>query len=273
MLLHPIFRLSPSSRRQRFTALLASVAVHALALVFLLMGLPKPPDLSPRKETEVEVVFERPKPEEKPEPAKVEEKPRVEAPPDPAGLPPPPPPQLTEAPIAEKSSPPPGPPKPRPGDAAPSHTVGPGAHTPPAPRAEHGELAQGGGARAGARAPGGYTGPPTQDEKDFILSQILPFWLIDYRNPRFARIIFGGRFTLGSDGMLLPPFGKNDPWDPKKMVKEYEYLTNREHEAERVAIESFLNAVRSAQPFRLPPGVDPRAYPREIPVYFRLGDL
>ena len=58
--------------------------------------------------------------------------------------------------------------------------------------------------------------------------------------------------TLGSDGMLLPPFGKNDPWDPKKMVKEYEYLTNREHEAERVAIESFLNAVRSAQPFRLP---------------------
>jgi hypothetical protein len=29
--------------------------------------------------------------------------------------------------------------------------------------------------------------------------------------------------------------------------------------------------VRAAQPFRLQPGVD--SYPRQVPVFFRLGDL
>ena len=41
----------------------------------------------------------------------------------------------------------------------------------------------------------------------------------------------------------------------------------------RLAIESFLRAVRAAQPFRLNPGVDSKAYPRPVAVFFRLGDL
>jgi hypothetical protein len=272
MLHHPIFRLSRYSPRQRVTAALVSMVLHAAALVWLMLGPLHETTRRPLPETTIEVVFVPPEPA-KPAPPKVEEKAQDEAPPDPRGLPPPPPPQLTEAPIAEVSRPPPGPPKARPGEAPPSPQVGAGAQALVAPPAERGELSRGGGARPGARPPSGYSGPPTQDEKDFILSQILPFWLIDYRNPRFARIVFGGRFTLGADGMLLPPFGKNDPWEPTQMVKGYDQLLAREREAERTAIESFLNAVRAAQPFRLPPGVDPRAFPREIPVYFRLGDL
>jgi hypothetical protein len=251
--------------------LAASLLLHALAIMLLLLG-PRWETLRPQppREAPIEVVL-LPAPEPKPAP------PRPAPPPPevPARiLPPPPPPQLTEAPIAETSTPPPGPERPATGAPTPGPVARP-APPVPAPPAAKGDVTLGGAARPGAaqsrRARGDK--PATQAEKDFILAQILPFWLIDYRNPRFGRIVFGGTFVLQADGMLGPPYGKNDPWQPEVMVSGYSALLSPEREPERVAIESFLNAVRAAQPFRLPPTLDKADYPRPIPVHFRLGDL
>jgi hypothetical protein len=120
--------------------------------------------------------------------------------------------------------------------------------------------------------PGGE-GPAKQDEKDFLLAQVMPFWLLNYRDPRYQHVVFRGTFVLRSDGMLEPPYGKNDPWDPTTMIGDYDRLLARGQDSYRLAVESFLKAVRAAQPFRLQPGVDPKSYPRPVAVFFRLGDL
>jgi hypothetical protein len=109
-----------------------------------------------------------------------------------------------------------------------------------------------------------------QSEGDFVLAQIMPFWLIDMRSPRFRDVVMGGVFALQEDGMLAPPFGKHDPWRPEVMIENYRELLKPQAEPVRVALESFLRAARDAQPFQLPPGV--RGYPRPIRITLKMGD-
>ena len=110
-----------------------------------------------------------------------------------------------------------------------------------------------------------------QSEGDFVLAQIMPFWLIDMRSPRFRDVVMGGVFALQEDGMLAPPFGKHDPWRPEVMIENYRELLKPQAEPVRVALESFLRAARDAQPFALPPGA--RGYPRAIRITLKMGDL
>lgn len=111
-----------------------------------------------------------------------------------------------------------------------------------------------------------------QSEGDFVLAQIMPFWLIDKRSPRFRDVVMGGVFALQADGTLASPFGKNDPWRPEIMIENYRDLLKPQAEPVRVALESFLRAARDAQPFELPPGAR-GGYPRAIRITFKMGDL
>ena len=61
----------------------------------------------------------------------------------------------------------------------------------------------------------------TQSESDFFLSQIVQAWVIDFDAPQFARIRIDGPYLVLPDGMLAPPFGKNDPWDMYAMVRNW----------------------------------------------------
>lgn len=110
-----------------------------------------------------------------------------------------------------------------------------------------------------------------QSEGDFVLAQIMPFWLIDVRSPRFRDVVMGGVFELRADGTLSSPFGKHDPWRPDVMIENYRDLLKPQAEPVRVALESFLRAARDAQPFQLPPGVS--GYPRPIRITLKMGDL
>ena len=210
----------------------------------------------------------------------------------------PPPPVLEEAPIAETSrpTPAPGPESIRPGPA--ERPQGP-AREPPAPRAPPPPppvVIRGGGVaeppavrritppslvdnapfqigRADrAAGVGGATEARQRTEGDFILAQVIPFWLIDRRNRNFRGVELWGPFMLQADGMLSYPYGKNDPWQPEAMIGNWLELQQPGKENTRVALESFLRAVRSAQPFKLPPGVT-GGYPRRIMIHFSLGDL
>ena len=76
------------------------------------------------------------------------------------------------------------------------------------------------------------------------------------------------------DGMLAPPFGKNDPWDMKLMVENWDRIANDprpEAQAFRTAVETFLRAMRLAQPLRMPPNA--QGYPKVMELNFRIGDL
>ncbi|HEX2115778.1 MAG TPA: hypothetical protein VHM01_15345 [Alphaproteobacteria bacterium] len=269
---------SPQTRRELATGGVVSLLLHVVAVALLFLNLRL--DMTPAapKETAVEVVIVEAKPDAPPQPSPEPTKQAETAIPDLPVTERPPPPQLETAPLAERSSPPPGPARAgvrlRDGfdSAGPAPTPGPAA--PPAPPAARAELSTGGGANVIASLPKpGSEGPAKQDEKDFLLAQILPFWLLNYRDPRYQHVVFRGYFTLRADGMLEPPFGKNDPWDPATMIGGYDALLARQQDSYRLAIESFLRAVRAAQPFRLNPSIDRNAYPRQVAVFFRLGDL
>jgi hypothetical protein len=268
---------SPQPRRTLATGTVASLLLHAaaVALLFLNLRFEVPPE-APR-ETTVEMLFVPEKQADTPPQPSTEETKQAEtAIPDLPITERPPPPQLKEAPLAERSAPPPGPARERSqtqaglGSKGPAPVPAPAA--PPAPRAPKAELSTGGGASVTVSLPRtGGEQKAAQDEKDHLLSQVIPFWLLNYRDPRYQHVVFRGHFVLRSDGMLDPPFGKNDPWQPDVMIAGYDRLVGRQHEPQRLAIESFLRAVRAAQPFRLQPGVE--NYPRQVPVFFRLGDL
>ena len=87
-----------------------------------------------------------------------------------------------------------------------------------------------------------------------------------------------GKFGLnvGTERKLLhfflmnppPPFGKNDPWNLEVMFPQRDQLPDQ---LRNVGI-TFLQAMRQAQPFRLPP--DEESYKsRVLPLSFRLDEL
>jgi hypothetical protein len=269
---------SLETRRELASGGIVSLLLHVIAIALLFVHLRL--DVTPEapKETTVEVLIVDPKPDTPPKASQEETKQAETAKPE---LPPierPPPPQFEAAPRAEHSSPPPGPSRARVQLRSAHDSTGPspvpGPTAPPAPAAPKAQLSTGGGAGmiASLGRPGGE-GPARQDEKDFLLAQVMPFWLLNYRDPRFQHVVFRGTFVLRSDGMLDPPYGKNDPWDPTVMIGDYDRLLARGQDSYRQAVESFLKAVRAAQPFKLQPGVDPKSYPRPVAVFFRLGDL
>lgn len=114
----------------------------------------------------------------------------------------------------------------------------------------------------------------TQSESDFFLSQIVAAWPIDFDAPQFRGIHIFGHYRVLADGMLAPPFGRNDPWDMDAMVDNWDeiaYAPGPVAAAYRTAIQTFLRAMRLAQPFAMPP--DAQGYPKILSLNFRVGDL
>ena len=269
---------SLETRRELATGGAVSLVLHliAVALLFVHLRLDVTPEAP--KEMAIEMVILDKKPDAPPTPSQEQTKQAEAAIPDLPLVERPPPPQFEAAPPAAKSAPPPGPARARVRLHSALDSAGPrpepGPRAPPAPTAPKAELSTGGGAGiVSSLGRAGGEGPAAQDEKDFLLAQVMPFWLLNYRDPRFHDVVFRGYFTLRADGMLEAPYGKNDPWDPAVLIDGYDRLLARQLEPQRRAIESFLRAVRAAQPFKLQPGIDPKSYPRQVAVFFRLADL
>lgn len=212
--------------------------------------------------------------------------PVVQAPPTPvAGLPPPPPPQLTEAPIEDKSAPPPhkslskATPRARQEPLhAPHRAVASAAPALPVTSTKPQSMPVTigpHGAQEDSLPSGKSDDEPAQTVPDFILMQIAQHWLIDYRNPRYSNLVLRGtKIVLLPNGMLAPPFGKDDPWNLPAMIANYDELRKIPAAAPALqALETFLQAMRLAQPFRLPPDGKPNNKPRVFEIYFRLGDV
>jgi hypothetical protein len=218
--------------------------------------------------------------------------PQVQAPPPPPPPPVPevrhepvpmPPPQIVQretAPNAARSSAPRVVP-PRSG-APPAPAAPPAPHVPesrdgllpPSPPAERKSVAGVAAGRATTNEPAGPAGEKlAQSEVDFILAQVLRVWLIDYRAARFKDIVISGNFQLNPDGTLGAPFGVNDPWSLERMISNYADLLRPDARDQRAALESFLAAMRQAQPFKRQADAPAMNGPKILSFSFRLGDL
>lgn len=196
-------------------------------------------------------------------------------PPPPPPAAPPEPPQLRPAPIAPESTAPPArseaPPEPRQQPRRPA----------PPPRAEPLPVPQRPVPRPAPAPPQAvqapaYPGAPgpemAQSEQDFFLLQIADHWIIDRQAPRFRSITITGRYTVLANGYVEAPFGKNDPWDMRAMIKNWDEIAAAPGAANfRTAAETFLRAMRLAQPLQLPPGA--AGYPKVMTLNIRVGDI
>ncbi len=284
------YRAQDWENRRLWVAVGLSLLLHALVAILLLIEpwtwriQPEPPPVLAEF-----VMPEAPKPAPPP--------PQAAPPPAPAppqamqsieplkDVPPPSVPQLQEAPVTqEPSRAPPSAgqrarpqasdrPQPAPllGQSGPTTTPAPpqqARRTPPS------QQATGSRQRGAPGTAAGEAGEMTQSESDFFLSQIVRAWVIDFDAPQFSTMVISGAFKVLPNGMLAPPYGKNDPWDMDVMVNGWPRLkTMRGPEADalRTGMETLMRAMRLAQPFKMPPNAE--GYPKVLELNFRVGDL
>jgi hypothetical protein len=291
------FRISSDALSVRWpvvAGLIASLLLHVL-IGLVWMGF-EPRDLSDDTQyVAIEMVQEAPPP-----PAPVPEPPKPPPPPPPPPPAPPAPPQPAPPPPApamplavqpvQRESAPYAPqstaPRPLPRPSAPAAAPPAAPSVPRNPESRDGLLAPNptperpvpkSGSSAGRVNEGEVAAKAgdklTQSEVDFLLAQVLRVWLIDYKSPRFKDIAFAITLELRPDGMLGPPFGAGDPWAPERMISNYAELQNPQARDVRTALESFLGALRQAQPFKRQPDAPPLTAPKFFTFAFSLGDL
>ena len=126
----------------------------------------------------------------------------------------------------------------------------------------------------GTRGPEGSKGPVgeelSQNEQDFVLSQILPYWKVDTHRPEGRGMVLEAIIEINPDGTLQAPLGANDPWRPDLIIGGYADLTRLGYTYRREALEGFLLALRLSQPIKVPPG---GKWPKWMKLRFAFDDL
>ncbi|HLO75613.1 MAG TPA: hypothetical protein VK196_04065 [Magnetospirillum sp.] len=241
MLAAPTIDLDVLSQRgkPRWLPLACSAVLHLLlALVWL--GFPMP-ESKPQmeKSIQVELTAEPPRPvPDKPAPSAPEQ---AKSPPArEQGMPIP---QLEEGMLAQRSSQP---------KAPPSDRI-----TPPQPKAEIAPK---------PRKPE----PVTQNERDFVLGQVLRHWAPPRELSAYDKAAVHVTVTVEADGYFAEAYDARRPWSPAAVFDGYEALPPQD--LQRRTIDAFYGAIRKAQPVRLPPELKAKA-PFRVRLDFRFRDV
>jgi hypothetical protein len=219
-----------------------------------------PPALPPKPPAKPEPEHQQKPPEPSPQPKPEPEPKPQEAKSQPAQPPPPPQtPQLIPGKIAEHSA------VPHPA----AHSGASGTTTALAMRSGPGlSLEPKEQAKAGPQAAAGPLGPElTQSETDFLLSQIMKYWHVDFHAREAQGLTLEGVFYVLADGTLASPVNKNDPWNPSAVVDNYASLDRYR----RDAVDGFILALKLSQPLQLPSTKGP--WPRKIVIRFAFDKL
>lgn len=222
-------------RKARWLPLGLSALLHLLlALVWL--GFPAAENHAPAEQAiQVEIAAPPPPPAQHAAEPQAKPKPAAEAPK--------PIPQLEEGILAQRSSTP----KLKP-DAAPVPSPQPRAEVAPKPKKPE---------------------PPTQNERDFVLSQVLRHWrppselaARDHADVRVSVIV-------DANGYFDEIYDARRPWNPAAVFDGYNDLSP--DDVRRRTVDAFYRAIRQAQPVRLPPALKAKA-PFRVPLDFRFKD-
>ena len=126
----------------------------------------------------------------------------------------------------------------------------------------------------GSKGPEGSRGPIgeelSQNEQDYVLSQILPYWKVDTKRPEGRGMVLEAIIEINSDGTLMYPLGRDDPWNPNGIIGNYAELVRLGYSYKREALEGFLLALRLSQPIKVPPG---GKWPKWMKLRFAFDDL
>lgn len=267
------------SRGGRWAAglgLVLSILLHAAIGVLFLghWGLTTRHEAPPERVMMVETVrpaprkVEPPEPEPpKPEPAKPEPRPeppqqevaREEPAPAPHPVRPPPPPQLQPGKLAEKSA--------APKRAPPSPLPPPEPH--PIGIAPPQEWAANYRSHDWVEATMDKVGRVAQSEHDYLLAQILKMWRPNpsgFPAERIREATF--RVLILPNGELGGHLNRNEPWRPQDVIGGYAKMTP---DMRRTA-DTFLMAIRLAQPLELPPH-EAGYWPRRMEFRFNVADV
>lgn len=111
--------------------------------------------------------------------------------------------------------------------------------------------------------------PPTQNERDFVLSQVLRHWrppselaARDHADVRVSVIV-------DANGYFDEIYDARRPWNPAAVFDGYTDLPP--DDVRRRTVDAFYRAIRQAQPVRLPPALKAKA-PFRVPLDFRFKD-
>ncbi len=112
-------------------------------------------------------------------------------------------------------------------------------------------------------------GRPTQTERDLILAQVLRHWRVPAMLRGFPKPITFSVQVL-ADGSLGPPYSARSPWNPAAAIDDYD--KSQPGSLFRQATESLYQALRQAQPLKLPQQLLAKA-PFEVRLDFRVSDV
>jgi len=125
-----------------------------------------------------------------------------------------------------------------------------------------------------ARGPEGSRGPIgeelSQNEQDYVLSQILPYWKVDVHRPEGRGLVLEAIIEINPDGTFQYPLGRDDPWNPGSIIGGYADMVRLGYSYRREALEGFLLALRLSQPIKVPPG---GKWPKWMKLRFAFDDL
>lgn len=241
MLAAPVIDLPRDNRRKAWMPLLLSAALHLL-LGLAWLGFPVPEHQDDGERAMVVDLAPMPPP---PAPAKAPEAPK-DKPPSPPPLPAPetgaPIPQLEEGMLAQRSS---TPKQKERGDEAPVV------------------------ARPDAKPKPKKPEPVTQNERDFVLGQVLRHWSPPRELSAYDKADVRVTVTVDADGYFADLYDARRRWNPGAVFDGYQSLPPGD--VRRRTVDAFLSAIRKAQPVRLPPALKAKA-PFSVRLDFRFRD-
>ncbi|MBC7907808.1 MAG: hypothetical protein H7Y60_13840 [Rhodospirillaceae bacterium] len=230
-----MIRAEHRDRNTRWVPLGLSLVLHLL-LALAWLGFPMP---EPRQDEEPSITVEI-APRSEPAKPKMSDGPlgenKGEAQPSEAKAIP----QLEQGGLANQSSPP----KPKPDMA------------PPSPRAE-------------AVLKPKKAEPVTQNERDFVLSQVIRHWHPPRELAAYEKADVMVAVIVDANGYFDEDFDARRPWNPAGVFDGYASL--HPQSLQRRSVDAFYQAIRKAQPVRLPPALKSKA-PFPVRLDFRFKD-
>jgi len=103
-------------------------------------------------------------------------------------------------------------------------------------------------------------GDLSQSAQDFLQAQVMRLWHFDPVPLKGKKVVISAVIEINADGTLAGAMNRAAPWNPGAVITGYERMPDGPI---RRALESYLLALRMAQPLTLPPD-DGKGWPRRM---------
>jgi hypothetical protein len=118
-------------------------------------------------------------------------------------------------------------------------------------------------------APARKPAPVTQNERDFVLSQVVRLWKPPRELAAYEKAEMQLAVTVRADGTFADIYDARRPWNPAEVFDGYAQL--HLESIQRRTIDAVYRAIRQAQPLRLPEALKAKA-PFTVRLDFRFKD-